>query len=207
MFSGRFQLIPLLVAVSLAFNSGVELANSGTFTPCTSEASAPAGLIFGCPGGDGETLGGNGLVISVTVRNGNNPVPGIPAFDIWVNGCSDMLPLCNTNGGVGAAAPTDANGQTTIVGGLPAGGCDLAGIFVVVQGIRVGCDLRCLPIKIKTPDLNGSQSVNLADFSTFGAGYTSPPKAYNECIDIAAPFGTVTLIDFAKFAPHMGHSC
>jgi hypothetical protein len=81
---------------------------------------------------------------------------------------------------------------------------------VVVQGVVIGagvCAAPCVAIKVKSADINKSLVVNLVDFATFGAGYTSPPKAYNECIDYTAPFGTVTLPDFAKYGSHNNHTC
>jgi hypothetical protein len=121
--------------------------------------------------------------------------------------------MCGGSGAISASAPTDANGVTTITGRFAVGGCDVGGVRVVVQGVPVGvgpsCADPCLPIKIKSGDLNKSLNVNLVDFSIFGGpnGYPSPPKPYNECIDYTAPFGTVTLPDFAKYGSHNNHTC
>lgn len=62
---------------------------------------------------------------------------------------------------------------------------------------------------MKSADINKSLTVNLVDFSVFGgaSGYPSPPKPYTECIDYTAPFGTVTLPDFAKYGSHNNHTC
>jgi hypothetical protein len=141
----------------------------------------------------------------------NAPIQGVPAADVWLIGCSDLLELCGGSGAISASAATDVNGQTTITGDLSAGGCDLSGVRVVVQSVVIGagvCADPCIAIKFKSADVNGSGTVTLADFAIFGAGYTSPPKAYNECIDfIGGPFGTVTLADFAKFGAHYNHLC
>jgi hypothetical protein len=137
------------------------------------------------------------------------PVAGVPATDIWLIGCNDLLVLCGGSGAINASGPTDANGQTTITDTFAAGGCD-SGVRVVVQGrllVHPGCDEPCLPIQVRSADVNGNLAVNLADFASFGAGYTSPPKVYNECIDFASPFGVVTLSDLATFGTHFQHAC
>jgi len=178
---------------------------------CNMTATSPAGVLFACPQGDGDRLDARGLTITVTVRdNVNQPIPGILPEDIWLIGCNELLALCGGSGAINASGPTDANGQTTIGEAFWAGGCDLGGVRVVVQGFVVGagvCGQPCLPIKVKSADLNNNLVVNLVDFATFGAGYTSPPRPYNECIDYVAPFGTVTLSDYAKYGSHSGHSC
>jgi hypothetical protein len=152
-----------------------------------------------------------GLTISVIVRdNVGAPIANVAPTDIWNVGCNDLLALCGGSGAINASAPTDVNGQTTITGDIAAGGCDLGGLRVVVQGVVIGagvCGDPCVPVKVKSADTNGSLTVNLVDFATFGAGYTSPPKAYNECIDFVAPFGSVTLPDFAKYGSHNNHTC
>ena len=204
----KHQVLALLAVLSTTSWISSE---AGIGDPCNMTATSAAGVNFACPQGDGDPLAANGLTITVTVRDlVNAPVAGILASDIWVIGCSDLLTLCGGSGAINATGPTDVNGQTTITGDIAAGGCDLGGLRVVVQGIVVGagvCGQPCLQIKVKSSDLNGNLVVNLVDFATFGAGYTSPPKAYNQCIDFTAPFGTVTLPDFAKYGSHNGHTC
>jgi hypothetical protein len=212
MLKGKFAVLSLVAAALLCLQiAGVETVNSGVVDPCNSSASSAAGVAFACPQSDGDILGSIGLTISVTVHdNVNAPVVGVPAADVWLIGCSDLLALCGGSGSISASAATDINGQTTINGDLSAGGCDLGGVRVVVQGVVIGagvCADACLPIKFKSADINGSLTVNLVDFATFGAGYQSPPKPYNECIDFSAPFGTVTLPDFAKYGTHNNHTC
>lgn len=174
-------------------------------------ASAPAGVLFACPQGDGTTLASAGLTITVTVIDQVNlPIVGIPAADIWLIGCNNLLGLCGGSGAISASGPTDANGQTTITAAIAAGGCDVSGVRVVVQGIVVGagaCGQPCLPIKVKSADISGDLRVDLIDLAQFSPNYASPPKPYVECIDYVAPFGTVTLGDFAKYASHYQHLC
>lgn len=200
-----------LVVAAFVSDSGV---NAGVGDPCNMFATSASGVLFACPQGDGDTLASGGLTITVTVLdNISEPIPNVPAADIWIIGCTESnLVLCGGSGAISASGPTDANGVTTITTDFAAGGCDLGGIRVVVQGFQVGagvCGDPCLPIKIKSADINKSYVVNLVDFSIFGgaSGYPSPPKPYNECIDYTAPFGTVTLPDFAKYGTHNNHTC
>lgn len=190
--------------------AGVETVSSGVVDPCNSVAIGAAGVVRLCPRGDAGSLSAAGLTISVTVLdNVSAPVIGIPAADIWLVGCNDLLTLCGGSGAINASAPTDDNGQTTIDGSMAAGGCD-QGVRVVVQGIVVGagvCADPCVPVTGRSLDINGDLIVNLPDFSAFGLGYTSPPKPYNPCIDYAAVFGVVSLADFALFGAHYNHSC
>lgn len=212
MLKGKFAVLSLAAAALLTVQvASVETVSSGVVDACNSAASGAAGVIFACPQSDGDGLGAAGLTISVTVRDAlNAPVAGVPAADIWLIGCNDLIALCGGSGAISAAAATDVNGQTTITGDIAAGGCDLGGVRVVVQGVVVGggvCADPCVAVKVKSADINGNLIVNLVDFSTFGAGYASPPKPYNECIDFAAPFGTVSLTDFAKYGTHNAHVC
>lgn len=212
MLKRKFAVLSLAAVALLCLQiAGVNTVNSGVVDPCFSQASAPTGVIFACPQDDGDLLSVAGLTINVTVKdNVNAPVVGVPAADVWLIGCNDLLGLCGGSGAINAAAATDVNGQTTITGNIAAGGCDLGGVRVVVQGVVIGagtCGAPCVGIKVKSADINKSLVVNLVDFATFGAGYTSPPKTYNECIDYTSPFGTVTLPDFAKYGSHNNHTC
>jgi hypothetical protein len=212
MLKGKFAVLTLAAAALLCLQvASVETVTSGVVDQCNSSASGAAGVVLACPQSDGDLLSAAGLTITVTVLDINSdPVPNIPAADVWLIGCNDLLALCGGSGAINASGPTDVNGQTTITGDIAAGGCDLGGVRVVVQGIAIGagpCGDPCVAVKVKSPDINGNLIVNLVDFATFGAGYTSPPKPYNECIDYAAPFGTVTLADFAKYGSHNNHTC
>ncbi len=204
-----FAIVCLLGLASLVWRSDAP-AQVGPCDCCNSSVSGASGVLFACPQGDGETLASLGLTISLTLRNCNNePVQGVPASDISLIGCNDILSLCGGAGGaIGATAPTDANGQTTIEGAFAAGGCD-NGVRVIVQGCVLGagtCGEDCVPVDVRSCDIDGDLQVDLADFALFGAGYTSPPKAYNECLDFA-PSGTVDLNDFAKYGAHDDHEC
>jgi hypothetical protein len=214
MLKGKFAVLSLAAAALLCLQiAGVNTVNSGVIHPCLSTASGPAGVIFACPQDDGDLLSVSGLTINVTLKDAANvAVAGVPAADIWLIGCNDLIGLCGGSGAINASAATDVNGQTTITGNIAAGGCDLGGVRVVAQGVVIGagvCAAPCVAIKVKSADINKSLNVNLVDFSIFGgaSGYPSPPKPYTECIDYTAPFGTVTLPDFAKYGSHNNHTC
>jgi len=215
MLKGKFAVLSLAAAALLCLQfASAGTVNSGVVDPCNSSASGAAGVLFICPQNDGDLLSGSGLTISVTVLdNLSAPVVGVPAADVWLIGCTEPnLALCGGSGAISASAATDVNGQTTITGKLAAGGCDLGGVRVVVQGVVIGagvCADPCIAVKMKSADINKSLTVNLVDFSIFGgaSGYPSPPKPYNECIDYTSPFGTVTLPDFAKYGSHNNHTC
>ncbi len=197
--------------LALSLSAFAASAGAGVVEPCNSSATGPPGVLFACPNGDGDVLSANGLTITVTVRdNVNAPVPGIPAADIWLIGCSDLLALCGGSGSISASGPTDVNGVTTITARLAAGGCDNSGVRAVYQAIVIGagvCGDPCVPIKVRSCDIDGTLATNLADFALFGSGYTSPPKPYNECLDFVSPFSAVNLGDFAKFGSHYQHAC
>jgi hypothetical protein len=208
MLKGKFAVLSLASAALLCLQfAGAGTVNSGVVDPCNSSASGAAGVLFSCPANDGDFLSASGLTISVTVLdNLSAPVVGVPAADVWLVGCTEAnLNLCGGSGAISAAAATDVNGQTTISGRFAAGGCDLGGVRVVVQGVVIGagvCGDPCIPVKIKSADTNKDLVVNLVDFSAIGLGFPSPPKAYNECIDFVPPFGTVNLQDFSKYGLH-----
>jgi len=206
--------VVVLLLVSLVI-SGLPFAYQASaqiLDICNSSAVAPPGVLFCCPQGDGDALAANGLTVTVTIRdNVNAPIANVLASDIWLTSCANgVLAMCGGSAAINASAPTDQNGVTTITARFAVGGCDNTGVRAVFQGMAIGagvCGDPCLPIKIRSPDINANYVVNLVDFAVFGTGYTSPPKAYNECLDFAAPFGTITLADFAKYGVHSNHSC
>jgi hypothetical protein len=189
---------------------------SGIVSPCNSTASSATGVNVACPQSDGNALSAAGLIISVTVKdNTNAAIVGMPPGDIWLVGCNFKLVLCGGSGAINATASTNVLGQTTIAGDIAAGGCD-SGVRVVCQGTVIGggaCAQPCLGIAVRSPDLIGPAAgppdlrVNSLDFAKFTTDYRSPPKAYNPCIDYAAPFGVVDLKDFAVFGWHYTHIC
>jgi len=204
----RFSIFPLTVVIFVLPN--IEVWAGDKPTPCNSTITAQPGVICACPEGDGTSLASAGLTITLIARDAANLPCRIPATDMWLIGCSDdLLALCGGPVATAASQATDADGRTTFTGALAVGGCDPGGVQVVAMGLILGggCGVPCIPIKVKSVDIDRNLVVDLVDFASFGAGYTSPPKTYNECIDYTAPFGSVTLPDFAKFGTHAGHTC
>lgn len=226
MLKGKFAVLSLAAGALLCLQvASVNTVNSGIVDPCNSTASAAAGTIVACPQSDGTTLSSAGSTISVTVKdNTNAAVPGIPAADFWLIGCANGLVLCGGSASIDATAATNSLGQTTIAGDIAAGGCD-AGVKVVVQGIVIGggaCPVICLAIIVRSFDLLGPGNtppdlkVNFTDFTKFGTLYPFPGGGHvygpgacggSALIDFVAPFGTVTLVDFAAFGSHYNHQC
>jgi hypothetical protein len=207
MLKGKFAVLSLAAAALLSLQiAGVDTANSGNVSPCNSSATSPAGVIFACPMGDGDALNVLGLTITVTVLDnvgGGSPIPGIPATDMWLISCNDLLNLCNGSSAITASAATDVNGQSTFTGDIAAGGCDNGGVRVVVQGIVIGagiCADPCVPVKVRSSDLNASGVPDITDFSTFASGYPVDP-AVNDCRDFNND-SKVDVVDFAKFSQH-----
>ncbi|HXV14759.1 MAG TPA: FlgD immunoglobulin-like domain containing protein [Candidatus Krumholzibacteria bacterium] len=99
----------------------------------------------------------------------------------------------------------DGYGRTTFtIHGFS--GCGVDSAVVSVYGMQLGY----AHLNIKSPDVmlggvtNGR--VDLLDFGTLGASYTSPPKLYNACVDYEAAAGEINLNDFAAFSAHWGHA-
>jgi len=194
----------------------VSTASALIVDACRSSVSSPQGVLFSCPARDGESLS-NVAVIDLIVRDVNStPIPGVPATDVWLIGCPQSLILCGGSGAINATAPTDLNGHTTVTGRFATSGC-ATGVNVVVQGLvirGVSCSGGgCLPVAIRSADVIGPNNgapdlvVNMLDLARIAQDYPSPPLAYNAFFDFAQPFGTVTLQDFARWAPHASHVC
>jgi hypothetical protein len=138
MFKGKFVVLSLIAAALLCWQvlpMTVNTVNSGIVDACSSSASSIGGCWLICPQGDGDRLDASGATISVVVKDqAGAPIPGIPAADFWLMGCTDPgIVLCGGGGSINAAAATDVNGETTIAAAMAAGGCDVSGVVVVVR--------------------------------------------------------------------------
>jgi len=209
MLKGKFAVLSLAVAALLCLQiAGVDTANSGNVDPCKSSASSPAGVVFACPAGDGDALNVIGLTITVNVRDGvgalGNPIAGVPATDMWLISCNDLLNLCNGSSAITASAATDVNGNSTFTGDIAAGGCDNGGVRVVVQGIVIDagvCGVGCVPVKVRSADFNANGvPTDAVDFGAFTSGYPVDP-AVNDCRDFNND-NKVDVVDFAKYTGH-----
>jgi len=189
-------------------------AYSGT-DACSTKAwiATQGACLYSCPAGDGSSLSFVNAVITVVVKDLSGvPIPGIPATDFWVFGCADQLVLCAGSNSINADHDTDASGMTTLSGAVATGGCD-TGVKVVVFGVPVpdpqDCaqDL-CLPLEVRSADIDGNCAVNVSDFGLLGLDYPSPPKVYNPCVDFncAADLGVdVGIVDFGLYGLHHFH--
>ncbi|MFQ5510372.1 MAG: hypothetical protein ACE5EO_00855 [Candidatus Krumholzibacteriia bacterium] len=230
MFKGKLAVLCLLAA-SLLMIHGIAFA--GIIDPCVSNctliatggASGPPFPLFVCPQGDTDTFddqvgglaSGIGFIISVTVLESNStPIPNIPGADFWLVDCDPLndAVLCGGSASSGADSLTNASGTTTMggLGGLTGGGC-ADGVSVVVQGFAlqdplVSCTAaKCLGVNVRSPDIDGTNEVNLVDLSLFAAAF--PPQPFDTCADFDIN-GLVNLQDLSRFAFHFGppgHKC
>lgn len=197
------RLLSLVAAASLVLGM-TSLAMAGIPSPANSTAGSAAGCFDITPGGNGPTLGNEGLTISVTVVDGGGlPIPGYPFQDIWWddNGNGDIA-LCQ--GGSVADANTDGSGNTTISGATAGGGWTQAGVRVYLAGVPITSTGSLLAIEVNSPDINGDITVNLVDLGTFAADFNAP--AYNFRSDFTCD-GFENLADVGRFAIHNAEVC
>jgi hypothetical protein len=180
--------------------------SAGVVDPCNTTVTATGGCIAVCPAGDGQTLAEQGTVIHITVRDGTGlPIASIPATDLWLIGCpASELILCSGYASIDADGPTDDNGYTTMSGTIHAGTTgDVTGVSVVIQGEVIGCpSATCLPILVRSFDVNGDLVVNIYDMLKMADDYDpdySPVCDFNND-------GKVNLSDLARFSFHFAQS-
>lgn len=170
------------------------------------EVATAGAVLFVRPDGNGFTFDqahlADGTVVDATitltlVNYLGDPLPGYPAEDLWLetSGGSLQFPA----GGTAADAATDASGQTEWFQPLQAGGCTI-GETTIVQVAGQGLAGPGLDIAFVSPDINGDLIVNLADLSTFSAGYTG---TYDPCADMFYD-GSMNLSDLALFSQSYG---
>ncbi len=209
---------PIILFLTLVVVSALVVTSSpGQIAPCCQvEVQSDGGTILSCPQGDGKTLAQVGATIEVTVLDPvtGNPVEGVPATDFWLIDCdpANTLVLCGGSQSSAADGPTDENGYTTISGTIAAGGY-VDGLALVVQGCVVDdpatdCTTpKCLPINVRSVDINGDLVVDQADLDLVLSAY--PPNPYQSFADFDGS-GQVSLIDLTLFAAHYGppgHEC
>jgi len=186
------------------------LAMAGVPDAGKSVAYTNGGVATITPGGAAPSLASYNVVVTVTVRDGNNlPIPAFPAQDIWLddNGSTDIN-LCQSGGTADAA--TDAAGFTTITGVLRGGGHTQGGCAVYVSGVAVegpggtpGVP-KSLPVDINSPDITGDRIVELADITAFSGDLTPPSNAFRSDF---THNGIVDLPDISLFSGWIGDSC
>jgi hypothetical protein len=208
-----FSFVSVLLAAS--FHSAV----ADVPDPCGSDfelhATAVPTPLLVCPLGDTPSFLEQGWWISIVVQHADGrPFPNIPASDFWLIDCDPLRDavLCAGSAPPGADSTTNAAGMTTMSAGtLSAGGCAsgmaLAVMGLILQDRNNGCSIKCVPIRLRSPDLNGDLVVDLTDISLFSRGY--PPNAYDACCDMDLN-GSVDLRDLSAIAGHLGapgHRC
>ena len=214
MFKGKFVFLTLIAAALLCWQimpASVNTANSGIVDPCSSTAVGAGCCYMVCPQGDGTRLDDipecNAIISLVARDNLGIPLVGILAQDIWLDGCTDLC-LCGGSGNIDADSNTAVvpPGFTTISGDMQAGGCDLLGLVVVVQGVIINCPAPCLPYWVTSPDINCDFIVDIIDLALFAAVYVNQPGGYDACYDFNCD-GLINIVDFAIFSIHYTHSC
>ncbi len=172
---------------------------------CCSISTQGGGLMV-CPQGDGLSLIDVGAEIHIIVRDDSGrPIEGIGETDFWLVGTGDEMYLCGGSGSSNADAPTNAAGYTTMSGTIAAGGWS-DGLYLVIQGNVIGCPPFVVAVNVRSPDINGDLSVNLADFSIFASSFPSPPNAYDHRCDYNYD-GSINLVDHSMFGQHFNHNC
>lgn len=128
------------------------------------------------------------------------PVPDFPLEDIWLQTTDDGMVMCSGN--TNPDYDTDANGETTWVNPLHAGGYSTGLIQVVVNG----SPLTSSPgfnLNTNSPDINGDLVVNLSDLgllaNDLSSGYAYRSDFYYD--------GILNLSDIGKFATSVGAEC
>lgn len=221
--------IPAALLAGVLIASGTASAKGPD--PCLSSAviidqngdpATGTGTWLACPQGDGPSfsqipgLGTGEFRIRVEcLDNTGLPIPFIPASDFWLVDCNatNGLILCQGSLSSNADASSDAEGITYFSGtSLAAGGC-ADELFPVAQGFALldpekGClTTLCLPVNVRSPDMDADGQVGLTDLSLFAASF--PPGSYDTCADFDGN-GTVDLVDLSGFADHFGppgHVC
>lgn len=209
----------LLLGISLVVVLGMNAGTAwGQGDVCANRIQLNAAItpcpLFVCPKGDTDSFAGQGWSIDIWVKSFGVPIPNVPATDFWLFDCDPTsdASLCGGAASSNADHDTDANGKTTMsLSTLIGGGC-ADGMAVVVQGFVIldstTCATpQCLPIWLRSPDVDGSLEVDLVDLSIFAASF--PPQPYDRCCDFDID-GTVNLQDLSRFAFHFiaaGHVC
>lgn len=204
-----------LAAAFLAGGAGVGAVFAGIGYDCSTAYFTGTTLecYFACLWGDTKSLIENGFCIRFEIGDlGCEPYPSIPATDFWLIDCDPLrdLTLCGGSVSIDADSATNANGVTTMsLGALATGGC-AQGVSPVCQGVLLedgNHAALCWDVRVRSADMDGSQTLDLVDPSIF-AGYY-PPQAYQACADFDCS-GAVGLSDLSRFAQHFGppgHEC
>jgi len=220
MFKGKVVVFALILAFATSVYAGdVDDCKSNAGISCTQMKLSI------CPAGDFEFIrtacGSTADYIWIEARDAsNNPIPGIPWTDYWLNACDPTKQLCLCASPVGADSLTGANGRTTFSNHIAGGGCALTqGVWWAIQGKPIkakpcpNVNNLCLNIIIKGPDINGAGGlpdciVNVSDLTPFGTSYNKSlgNPLFNACCDYNDD-NTCNVSDFGFFGTHWQHRC
>jgi hypothetical protein len=218
MLKGKHVVLTVWTAALLCWQflpMNAEIASGGIIDPCSSDCwtNGTEALVV-CPQNDGNTLAERNSIIYLVVKMPNGTgIGGIQASDIWVIGVgTGDLALIGGSGSSDADSATNDNGETTISGSIAAGGQDSL-LAVCVQSVVIeecSAPAKKLPIKTRSPDIDGDGDVDLADFAIFGQAwanwYPPPPQdIYDWRCDYDGD-GDIDLADFSIFGQHWDHS-
>ncbi len=168
--------------------------------------------VFTVPDGSGDPLSNCFLLgarrtdatISLQmVDDEGDPVPDIPAEDMWLETTEGGLVLC-PDGSI-ADGPTDQDGRTTFSSPVCGGGASDPTVDEVTA-ITVGGCTHYHPgrtILFNSPDLNGDLVVNLSDIILFARIYWGE---YSYAADFYWD-GQVNLSDLAMMIGTRGRTC
>ncbi len=149
---------------------------------------------------DGTTVDATIHLTVITYCFGEDPVPGFPREDMWLESIGGGLASCQ--GGTIADANTDEDGHTQWSQPLKAGGNDQGNCRVMVNGMPVG-DAAGQTLNFNSPDMDGDGAINLTDIHRFSVDYFGP---YEFRADLMRD-GSVNLSDLSVLARALGKSC
>jgi len=167
--------------------------------------------LLNIPDGSGspvtEARTADGTVVDATIHltiitfcNGDEPVVGFPAEDMWLESMGGGMVPCI--GGTTADYATDQDGHTQWSLPLMAGGWDEGNCRVMVNGMTLG-DPGGLTLNFNSPDIDGNRVVNLTDLAFFSqdywGGYTFRSDLHRD--------GVINLSDVSVYAEARGKSC
>jgi hypothetical protein len=127
-----------------------------------------------------------------------NPFILFPREDMWLETHDGNQVACGGN--MIADQDTDADGVTYWLNPQPAGGSSEGPVFVYVIGMMLP---NGLPLKFRSPDINGDLQVSLHDVAIFAGDYFG---GYHPRSDLSGD-GALNLSDLAMLATHFQAIC
>lgn len=133
------------------------------------------------------------------IDNFDTPVVNYPREDLWLEASEGDFAPCI--GGTVADVATDAGGNTHWAEPIRAGGYSAGRLLVLINGDPAPGE--GVPIHVRSPDLNGSGGVDLADVAAFSidfaAGYVDRSDFNND--------SALNLADVGTLASAVGAAC